>query len=197
MPASADDSPKQRVTPRSLLRSILMLDDTPHSIALGTAIGMFVGMTPTVGVQMMIVLVIAFLVKPLFSFNKVAALLTVYVTNPVTIIPIYWFNYKVGTYFVAGTITHEDFVGIMHYEGYREWCATVANLFADVGAPLLAGCLLVASVISVITYPAIYWLVRRCRAEDETQSAGVVVQDKAASAERSVREQHQSANTRS
>ena len=68
--------------PRSLLRHILMLDDTPHSIALGTAIGMFIGMTPTVGIQMILVIVFAFLVKPLFTFNRIAALITVYISNP-------------------------------------------------------------------------------------------------------------------
>ena len=43
-------------SPRALLNTILRLDDTPQSIALGTAIGMFVGLTPMVGLQMAIVL---------------------------------------------------------------------------------------------------------------------------------------------
>jgi hypothetical protein len=76
MPTSIDDIPKPRRTPRTLLRSILMLDDTPHSVALGTAIGMFVGMTPTVGIQMIIVLIVAFLTRPFLKFNKIAAVLT-------------------------------------------------------------------------------------------------------------------------
>ena len=90
----------ERLTPRSLLRKILLLDDTAHSIALGTAIGMFIGMTPTVGIQMILVLCLAFATRPLFHFNKVAALLTVYISNPFTVLPIYWFNYSIGTYFV-------------------------------------------------------------------------------------------------
>lgn len=172
MSASSEDSSKQWMSPRAVLRSILMLDDTPHSIALGTAIGMFVGMTPTVGVQMIIVLIISFLMRPLFRFNRVAGMLTVYVTNPVTIVPIYWFNYKVGTLFVAGTVTYDDFNRIVHYEGFAEWWVTVETLFASVGAPLLVGCLIVGGTLGCLTYPAMFWLVKRFHDGDQaTDSA--------------------------
>ena len=93
-------------SPRYLLRAILMLDGSPHSIALGTAIGMFIALTPTVGIQMLIVIGFAFLVRPLFRFNKMAALMTVYISNPLTVVPLYWFNYKVGTIFLEGTVSH-------------------------------------------------------------------------------------------
>ena len=46
-------------SPRNVLRHILMLQDSAHSIALGTAIGVFLGMTPTVGIQMLLVVVLA------------------------------------------------------------------------------------------------------------------------------------------
>jgi uncharacterized protein len=162
MSTSIDDIPKPRMTPRALLRKILMLDDTPHSVALGTTIGMFVGMTPTVGTQMIIVLCIAFLVRPLFRFNKIAAVLTVYVTNPLTIIPIYWFNYKVGTWFIPSTVTYDDFVAIVRFDSHDDWSERALSLFTELGAPLLVGCLLVAIVSSVLTYPTMRWLLRRC-----------------------------------
>ena len=146
---------------RTLLRIILRLDDTPHSIALGTAIGMFVGMTPTVGVQMIIVLCVAFLTRPFFHFNRVAAVLTVYVTNPVTLVPVYWFNYCVGTLFVEETVTYERFASILEYKGFDEWSTTVSHLVSDVGMPLLTGSLIVALVSSFTTYPAMIWLISR------------------------------------
>ena len=43
----------------------------------------------------------ALLFKWLFHFNRMAAIIGVYISNPVTMIPIYWFLYKVGTIFVA------------------------------------------------------------------------------------------------
>ncbi|NQV29093.1 MAG: DUF2062 domain-containing protein [Rhodopirellula sp.] len=170
MSTSIDDIPKPRMTPRALLRSILMLDDTPHSIALGTAIGMFIGMTPTVGIQMMIVLVIAFLTRPLFTFNKIAAVLTVYVTNPLTLVPIYWFNYKVGTCFIPSSVTYEDFVTIIRFDRHHNWSKQALSLITELGAPLLVGCLLVAIVSSVLTYPAMRWLLQRSHRTEVTAS---------------------------
>lgn len=145
-----------------MLRSILMLDDTPHSVALGTTIGMFVGMTPTVGIQMIIVLAIAFLVRPLFRFNRIAAVLTVYVTNPLTIIPIYWFNYQIGTCFVPSNVKYEDFVAIVRYDAHGDWSKRAMSLITELGAPLLVGCFVVATICSLLTYPAMRWLLSRC-----------------------------------
>lgn len=161
MSTSIDEIPKPRKTPRALLRSILMLDDTPHAVALGTAIGMFIGMTPTVGIQMIIVLVMAFLTRPLFSFNRIAAVLTVYVTNPLTFVPIYWFNYQVGTWFIPSDVTYDDFVAIVKFDTHENWSERALSLITDLGAPLLVGCLLVAAVSSAVTYPTMRWLLRR------------------------------------
>lgn len=168
MSSSIDDIPEPRMTPRALLRKILMLDDTPHSVALGTTIGMFIGMTPTVGIQMIIVLAIAFLARPFFRFNKIAAVLTVYVTNPLTLVPIYWFNYQVGTGFIPSDVTYEDFVKIVQFDSHENWSERALSLFTDLGAPLLVGCLLVATVCSVLTYPTMRWLIRRCHQPDQS-----------------------------
>lgn len=148
-------------SPRTLLRSILLLDDTPYSIAMGTTVGMFIGMTPTVGVQMIIVMLFAFLVSPVLRFNRVAALVTVYISNPLTVVPLYWFNYEIGTLFFEGNLTREKFSQIMVYDNFGQWWDTVVMLAVDVGKPLVVGSLLVATVCAAITFPAMYWLVQR------------------------------------
>lgn len=163
MPEPPQNPPKPSLSPRALLRTILMLDDTPHSIALGTAIGMFVGLTPTVGIQMAIVMMIAFLVRPLFTFNKVAALLLVYISNPLTVVPLYWGCYKLGTYFVEGHVAYEDFARILEYHSFAEWWNTATSLVVEVGAPLLVGSLIVATVTAIATYPIMLTLIRRFR----------------------------------
>lgn len=147
-------------SPRTLLLHVLMLDDSAHSVALGTAIGIAVGMTPTVGIQMVLVIMISFLVSPLFHFNRIAALIGVYISNPVTTLPIYWFNYKVGTLFVGGNVSREEFVRMLHYNGFAEWWNTMQSLFVDVGAPLIVGSLVVAAVCGVVTYPVMRGLLR-------------------------------------
>lgn len=146
-------------SPRYLLRAILMLDGSPHSIALGTAIGMFIALTPTVGIQMLIVIGFAFLVRPLFRFNKMAALMTVYISNPLTVVPLYWFNYKVGTIFLEGTVSHERFQSLVQGEATSTWGEWWASLFTrtwtlmmEVGGPLIAGSLVVSTIAGLATY---------------------------------------------
>jgi uncharacterized protein (DUF2062 family) len=150
--------------PRQWLRTLLMLDDTPHHIALGTAIGMFVAFTPTVGIQMVLLLLLAVLVRPVFRFNKVAGLIAVYITNPLTVVPIYWFNYKIGTLCFASTISKEEFAAIFQYDGLREWWTSMTRLFVDVGVPLMVGSLVVAAICSLATYPLMLRLLRHVRA---------------------------------
>tara|TARA_R110002095_G_scaffold14425_2_gene18242 strand:- start:5351 stop:5914 length:564 start_codon:yes stop_codon:yes gene_type:complete len=142
-----------------LLRSILMLDDSAHSIALGTAIGMFIALTPTVGIQMLMVICFAFVTRPLFRFNQIASLITVYISNPLTLVPIYWFDYKVGTYYVGGSMTQQDFARILEFEGFNGWWETIKQLMLDVGSPLIIGSLIVASFFALVTYPIMLRLV--------------------------------------
>ncbi len=140
-----------------------MLDDTPHNIALGAAIGVFIAMTPTVGIQMLLVLLISLLARPLFRFNKMAGLLAVYLSNPFTVVPLYWFNYTLGTLYFPSTISKQDFAAIFRYHGLGEWWSAITRLFVDVGVPLLIGSLVVASVCSMVTYPLMLRLLNRLR----------------------------------
>lgn len=71
---------------------VIILKSSPTRIAGGLALGVFVGLTPTIGFQMLI----AALLAPLFRCNPLSAMAGVYITNPVTFIPIYAFNYEVG-----------------------------------------------------------------------------------------------------
>ena len=80
------------------LRKIVRLDDSPHSIATGTAIGMFVAMLPIYGFQMITGAAIAAVAR----VNKLAAALSAWITNPLTIPPFLYFQYHLGR-LVAGS----------------------------------------------------------------------------------------------
>lgn len=149
--------------PRKWFRALLMLDDSSHRIALGGAIGMFIALTPTVGIQMLMVVTLALLTRRWFRFNQVAALLTVYVSNPLTVVPIYWFNYKLGTIYFPGTMTRGEFEQIFEYHGLREWWASFSRLFVDVGVPLVAGSLVMATCAGLATYPILLRVIRNLR----------------------------------
>lgn len=149
--------------PRSWFRAMLMLDDSSHRIALGGAIGMFFALTPTMGIQMFLVLLLAVLTRRWFTFNKVAALLMVYVSNPLTALPIYWFNYKLGTIYFPGTTSRKEFEALLQYDGLAEWWASFTHLFRDVGVPLVAGSLVMATCCGLATYPILLRVIRNLR----------------------------------
>lgn len=154
-------------SPRALVRHILGLDDTHHSIAMGTTVGMFIGMTPTVGIQMVIVMCVAILTKRYFNFNRVAALITVYISNPVTMIPIYYLDYKVGALFFGGDVSRDEFAKILEYEDFAGWWTTICELFVGIGVPLVVGSLVVASLCAAVTYPTMRWLLKKFRRDGD------------------------------
>ena len=132
---------------------MLALDDTPHAIALGAAIGMFFGLTPTVGMQTVEVIIFALLTRRLFYFNRAAAMALIYISNPVTVAPIFYGLFQIGTWFVPGEATLEQFRRILAFDGVAGWWLAVKDLTTHLGLPLAVGTLVVAPVGAVGTYP--------------------------------------------
>lgn len=64
----------------------------PKEIALGFALGIFIGMTPTMGAQIPIAIFLA----AFFKWSKIAATFGVWITNPITAPFIYGVNYTIG-----------------------------------------------------------------------------------------------------
>ncbi len=78
---------------RFFIYRVLHVDDTPHRIALGVAVGIFVAWTPTFGLQMILTVLLATLLRG----NKLVGLPFVWISNPVTAWPIYFkMNYPLG-----------------------------------------------------------------------------------------------------
>ena len=157
-----DPDPRWWTTPGRLVQRVLTLDDTSHSIALGTASGMFVGLTPTVGIQMMVVLAIAAIPQRLFHFNRLAGVITVYVSNPLTIVPLYAAFYYVGSLMVDAPMSPAEFQERFEQtlnQGWQGWFAPLQFIFAEVAWPMIAGSLLLATVCSLPTYPIVKRLV--------------------------------------
>ena len=154
-----DSDSRWWTSPGRLVQRVLTLDDTPHSIALGTAIGMFVGLTPTVGIQMMVVLAVAGITQRLFHFNRLAGLITVYVSNPLTIVPLYAAFYYIGTLIVDAPMSPAEFQQRFEQTLNEGWFDPLQFIFAEVAWPMVAGSLLLATVCSLPTYPIVKRLV--------------------------------------
>lgn len=75
-----------------IIYKIFRAHDTPHRLAMGLAVGLFLAMTPTIGFQ----IVLTFFLAPLVGGNGRVGSLMAWISNPLTMLWIYWFNYEVG-----------------------------------------------------------------------------------------------------
>jgi len=156
-----------------LFRSILLLKDSPHAIALGTAVGLFIAWTPTVGLHMVLVLAAALL----FRANKMAALISVYISNPFTILPMYWIDYKLGALVLDQKFTYEEMQAILHYSGWSGFWAAIWKLCVELAGPMWLGGLVLAFAHAIPGYYVTRWILERYRpdqcAGDQNQLAPV------------------------
>ncbi|WP_459557200.1 DUF2062 domain-containing protein [Lacunimicrobium album] len=146
--------------PKEQFLKLFQLEDTPHSIALGGAIGMFVSITPTFGFQMLSVLLIAAVCRPFFKFNIIAGIVGVYFSNPVTGPFLNYASYKIGLLFVGGEISYDELTKLLSESAsFREFLKNTWEVFTRVGYPLTIGSLILGTIVGLVTYPIAYRLV--------------------------------------
>jgi len=74
-------------------KQLLRENSTPEQIALGTAIGVFIGLSPFYGLHTLIALGVALLIK---KANKIGLLIGIQISFPPVMPFIYFFEYKIG-----------------------------------------------------------------------------------------------------
>jgi uncharacterized protein len=121
---------------RQLYDRLIRIRGTPHEIAMGMALGLYIGMTPLMGAHIVIAVFFAMLLK----WNKLAAAIGVWVTNPVTALPIYGINYMVGASVTGVT-------GPLRLGGEPEF-SSIVDIF--IKAPEIFWTLLVGGMITGI-----------------------------------------------
>jgi len=138
---------------RFVLYRLLHVSDPPHQLAMGVAVGVFVAFTPTIGFQMVINVFLAWLLRA----NKAVGVPIVWVSNPVTFVPIYYPLYLLGT-----VLTGSESVGKAWFENVINpepeivgWWPNVKHVWGaimDVAVPLWVGCLVFAIGLAVPAY---------------------------------------------
>ena len=137
---------------------LITIQDTPHSIALGSAIGIFFGFTPLFGLKTLISIGVAWI----FRSNKIAAAISVTLHDVLLpLMPaIYLWEYKLG--FLAfhgrmpqrtGSFRH------LKFSEYMNW-----TTFLNVGFPVLLGSLFLALPCAVAVYIFMRGVVEKARA---------------------------------
>ena len=130
-----------------------------RAIAGGVALGVFIGFTPLMGLQM----IIAGILSTMFRLSRIACVPMVYVTNPLTAFPIYAFSYLVGYCllkpFGVKVVSYQRVAEILHRsEELGFWDSiwvTLKSVFSlgwEGMAPLWLGCTICGGICAVIMY---------------------------------------------
>ena len=158
---------------RKLIQPIFTINDTPHSIALGTALGIFIALTPTVGVQMALAVILGTLIRA----NRIIAVVLCWISNPVTFLPMYYGYYWLGGK-VLGIDTwtfgnfSERFQDLMLTRERLGYIASIKQLGFETALPLWVGSLIVATVAALPAYPLVLVLLQRKRRRQAEKAAG-------------------------
>jgi uncharacterized protein (DUF2062 family) len=110
---------------------------TRDTVAWGMAIGMFIGMMPFLGLQIVLSILLCFA----FRVNVTAAVLATFVSNPFTGAPILYAQREVGL-MIIGMPTAEELEG---FTGF-------AKTWVSVGKPIMFGAVVTGAAAAVLSY---------------------------------------------
>ena len=129
---------------RSFVERIKKLQGDPGYIAMGMAIGVFVGVTPTIPFHTVIAVALAFVLKG----SKPAAAIGVWFANPLTIPIFYIGSFKLGTLVLNKPIPFD-----VKFESIKE----LMTLGLDVTIAMVVG----GAILGIIPAIAAYFLTYR------------------------------------
>jgi uncharacterized protein (DUF2062 family) len=151
---------------------------TKRSIIVGVIIGCIIGMEPIMGIQMGVAVAIATLLRA----NPLAAVLPVWITNPVTFIPIYAFNYWLGHAITGWGIGTTEYREAIHQAALQTgetgagfWQRLAASVVdgtkellnhgGDTFAAFIVGCTISGIIFAAILAPLTYVVMDRLRTQ--------------------------------
>ncbi len=143
---------------------ILGVADTPHRIAWGVFLGFLIAVTPTFGIQIMLYVALSTVLRA----NKISGVPILFITNPVTLVPVYYAAWWVGSKLLGSGAGGRAplFPEALRHPAGTSW-AEVGDALLDVGAELWVGSAAMGVVGGAICYGITYWGVlafRRARA---------------------------------
>jgi uncharacterized protein (DUF2062 family) len=144
---------------RRLFHLMLSSRHSAHQIAAGAALGIFIGFTPLMGVQMIITAVLA----TFFQFSRIAAITTVYITNLLTAPIIYTACYFLGLFMLRPfgfRVLSSDRLKELFapperrglWDSILTWFSGVFSLGWEGLTPLWLGCIVCGAIAAMITY---------------------------------------------
>jgi len=132
-------------------RWLLQKQGTPGEKARGLAIGIFCGCFPLFGFQTLLGITLSSLCRG----NHLLAVSGTWISNPITYVPLYWLNYRVGSFVLGHSHRAQSFSEFSLLEIVSQGWIFVVRLF--LGSTLVGT--LCALVIGLCTYFALKGMV--------------------------------------
>jgi hypothetical protein len=141
--------------------TLMAIADTPHSIALGSAIGIFFGFTPLWSLKTLLSIVVAWICR----CNKIAAAIAVTLHDVLIFAmpAIYLAEYKLGWWVLHHSAPDRVRFGHFGLRDYLSW-----HLFSRIVWPALVGSLFLAVPSALIVYFFMRLLLSRARTPQKT-----------------------------
>jgi uncharacterized protein (DUF2062 family) len=147
-----------------LLYNKMVGEEAPSSyIARGWAIGMFWGCTAPFGVQLMLSIPCAFILKG----SKIGATIGTFITNHFSIFIIYPLQTYVGAKLVRLPLSYDDIKSAMMDVIEKQNYETLFSLGRGIAISFFVGGIIMALVFTPITYFGVKYLVDKYRAKNE------------------------------
>lgn len=168
------------------LRRVVRLEDTPHRIALGSALGTLIAWLPLFGIQFVLTIVAVRLCRA----NVLAALPWVFITNPFTVVPFYWAHYQLGLLLTPGVeaVSWERFAALLGGPAAREGAGWLAGLWyrivdgfvliGEIFLPTAVGTLVVGLPVSWCVYRWVHRQVTRLQARRLARQAARLARER-------------------
>lgn len=146
-----------------------------RQVSWGVAVGVFIGLTPTVGIQMYLVAAIWGICRYLFRvrFALSVGVAMVWISNPITMVPIYYIGFITGSFFfnmIGLPIISLDlqafqqkFEDFLQHSGWEMISESSQFFLVDLGVPTLVGSLFYAIPFAIICYFLTHVLLTRYR----------------------------------
>jgi uncharacterized protein (DUF2062 family) len=139
------------------------LQGSPRKLAWGMALGVFIGMTPTMPFHTVLALSLA----AFFRISPITAYLGIWIMNPLTMAPIYVGSYKIGKLLLSG-------VGCLRFPENYDYHSLLQLLWRG-GLALQVGGLIIALPPAILSYFLTLWAVQRYRQRKAAEKAASVL----------------------
>jgi hypothetical protein len=137
--------------------TLVELNNTPHEIALGVAVGVFIGITPLYGFHTILAVLAALLIP---RTHKIAIIIGSNISLPITAPFISWTGYQIGRFLLNKNFPDIRLSTLKHFS-YKE--------IGDILYPLFLGSFILGIIGAFVFYFIILFAIKKKRGRTKSE----------------------------